>query len=204
MAESHCGGGGFSSWSTLLRLVGSTTRRHPYDFRPLGSAVEDMSPFLALCSKEQAIVFRCLISSTLPAGPLRLSKLEAALQGCGCRSFWFSFPADCVWMTLPLSNTEGLLKQTKQARQYCHYPLECRDVTSKQRIWQSPIQMAVVGVTFFCRNTELAPVEDHLVHPLRVLEGNMKSQLTKGSENFNLQILKQNRNIYLNSNIIPN
>lgn len=44
MAEFHRGEGGFSSWPALLKLLEKTAKGYPCDFRPSGSAGEDVSP----------------------------------------------------------------------------------------------------------------------------------------------------------------
>ena len=75
-------------------------------------------------------MYICLIFSSIQSRSteaLRLKLTGAALQSCRSCSFCcFLFSADYISMTLLLSNTESLLKQTKQARQYCHYLSEYR------------------------------------------------------------------------------
>ena len=135
---------------STARIVEKTARGHPCDFRPSGSAGEDVSPSQDFSLKSQGVgnsfpLSHLLFHSTSRSTEALMAQADGG-QHCRAADAAVSvvllvclFPVDCICMTLLLSNTESLLKQTKQVRQYCHYLLECRAIPNKQRAWQSPI-----------------------------------------------------------------
>lgn len=153
MADSHCGEGSFSSSSARLRLSDQ-----PED-TPVASSLQVLQVKMSAPLQPQGPRGRKQLSASdlLPSISMSTEALKAKVDGgqhrraADMRSFCVLFsPVDYVYMTLLLSNTESLLMQTKQARPYCHTLQNAGAVTSKQRTWQSPIQMAVAGkLSFF-------------------------------------------------------
>lgn len=153
MAE-FCGEGSFSSSSALLRL---SEQRIPWWLQAFRFRRWGCELLFSLRSQRVGNSSLPLISSTPSTCPLRALKAKvdggstAELQTCCSCCVLFS-PIGYVYqyMTLLLSNTQSLLNANKTSQAILSYPLECRSyITSNQRTWQSPIQMAAVGKLSF-------------------------------------------------------